>query len=110
MKFKECESYATIHPSKATTCYPYGLIGLYGYFYLLTISANLWWAGRKTEVNLIYWITCSVRRVIAILAKNGIKVEDDEATVIVDFLYLMAKNHKKAGEENASKPQGEIEL
>ncbi len=37
----------------------------------------------------------SIRRAIAILAKNGIQVEDDEATVIVDFLYLMAKNHKK---------------
>lgn len=37
----------------------------------------------------------SVRRAIAILAKNGIEVNDDEATAIVDFLYLMAKNHQK---------------
>lgn len=52
----------------------------------------------------------SVRRAIAILAKNGIEVDDDEATVIVDFLYLMAKNHKKDGKEKILKPQGEIEL
>lgn len=33
---------------------------------------------------------------IAILAGNGIEVDDDETTVIVDFLYIMAKNHEKA--------------
>ncbi len=30
----------------------------------------------------------SIKRAIAILVKNGIEVDDDEATVIVDFLYL----------------------
>lgn len=52
----------------------------------------------------------SIRRAITILAKNGIEVDDDEATVIVDFLYLMAKNHAKEIEEKTPKPQGEIEL
>lgn len=52
----------------------------------------------------------SVRRAITILAKNGIEVDDDEANVIVDFLYLMAKNHTKEKVEKMSKPKGEIEL
>ena len=52
----------------------------------------------------------SVRRAITILAKNGIEVDDDEAMVIVDFLYLMAKNHTKEKVEKISKPKGEIEL
>lgn len=46
----------------------------------------------------------SIRRAIAILAKNGIEVDDDEATVIVDFLYHMAKNHKKDEKEKTPKP------
>lgn len=52
----------------------------------------------------------SVRRAITILAKNGIEVDDDEVTVIVDFLYLMAKNHTKEKVEKIPKPKGEIEL
>mgnify|MGYP000917337196 CR=1 FL=1 len=52
----------------------------------------------------------SVRRAITILAKNGIEVDDDEAMVIVDFLYFMAKNHTKEKVEKISKPKGEIEL
>ncbi len=52
----------------------------------------------------------SVRRAITILAKNGIEVDDDEANVIVDFLYLMAKNLTKEKVEKMSKPKGEIEL
>lgn len=51
----------------------------------------------------------SVRRAITILAKNGIEV-DDEATVIVDFLSLMAKNQTKEKMEKTPKPKGEIEL
>lgn len=46
----------------------------------------------------------SVGRAIAILAKNGIEVDDDEARVIMDFLYLIAKNHKKDREEETSEP------
>jgi len=53
----------------------------------------------------------SVRRAITIWAKNGIEVDDDgEAMVIVDFLYLMAKNHTKELEEKTPKSQGEIKL
>ena len=52
----------------------------------------------------------SVKRAITILAKNGIEVDDYEATVIVDFLYLMAKNHTKEKVEKIQKPKGEIEL
>jgi len=37
-------------------------------------------------------------------------VDNDEAMVIVDFLYLMAKNYKKDGGEKRPKPQGKIEL
>lgn len=37
----------------------------------------------------------STKRAIAILAKNGIQVDDNEASVILDFLYLVAKNHNK---------------
>ncbi len=40
----------------------------------------------------------SVNRAIAILAKNGIQVDDEETAVILDFLYLMAKNYKKIEE------------
>ncbi|WP_407484591.1 PTS sugar transporter subunit IIBC [Elizabethkingia miricola] len=41
----------------------------------------------------------SVKKVTAVLAKNDIQVNDDEAAVILDFLYLMAKNYKEAKEE-----------
>lgn len=37
----------------------------------------------------------SVKDAIAILVKSGIEVDAAEATVILDFLYLLAKNHKK---------------
>ncbi len=33
-----------------------------------------------------------VNRAIAVLGKNGIVVDDNEAAVILDFLYLMSKN------------------
>lgn len=46
----------------------------------------------------------SIKRAIAILAKKGIQVDNDEATVILDFLYLMSKNYKKTGKINLSKP------
>lgn len=47
----------------------------------------------------------SVKQAITILAKNSIEVDDDEATVIVDFLYLMAKNYKKEEEEKNQNPK-----
>lgn len=40
----------------------------------------------------------SVKRAITILAKNGTHVDDKEANVILDFLYLIAKNYKKPEE------------
>ena len=52
----------------------------------------------------------SVRGAITILAKNGVEVDDEEAMVIMDFLYLIAKNHTKEKVEKTPKPKGEIEL
>ena len=40
----------------------------------------------------------SVKRAISVLAKNGIEVDDSEASVILDFLYLIAKNYSKKEE------------
>lgn len=36
----------------------------------------------------------SVKKTIAILEKNGISVNDEEAATILDFLYLIAKNYR----------------
>jgi hypothetical protein len=52
----------------------------------------------------------SVKKAIAILARNGVQVDDDEAIVMLDFLYLMAKNYKKPETEKEVEPQREIEL
>ncbi len=41
----------------------------------------------------------SVKTAIATLAKNGIQVDEVEGTVILDFLYLMAKNQKQPEED-----------
>lgn len=41
----------------------------------------------------------SDKQAIAILAKSGIWVDDDEATIILDFLYLISKNYNKADKE-----------
>ncbi|QNN42629.1 MULTISPECIES: PTS sugar transporter subunit IIBC [Pedobacter] len=35
----------------------------------------------------------SVKRAIVVLAKNGIYVDDSEAGIILDFLYLISKNY-----------------
>lgn len=40
----------------------------------------------------------SVNRAVAMLAKNGIEVDDGEAAVILDFLYLISKNRNKPEE------------
>jgi|GEM_PF-1940088 len=37
----------------------------------------------------------SSRKAISILAKSGIEVEDHKSHIILDFLYLMAKNYTK---------------
>jgi hypothetical protein len=39
----------------------------------------------------------SVKQAMAISAKNGIQVDDIEASVILDFLYVIAKNYNKHG-------------
>ena len=36
----------------------------------------------------------SAKRAVALLAKNGIQVDDNEATVILNFLYLVAKTYQ----------------
>jgi len=54
--------------------------------------------------------TVSAKRAISILAKNGVQVDDGEATIILDFLYLMAKNYNKPETEKEVEPQREIEL
>lgn len=46
----------------------------------------------------------SIEQGIALLAKNGIQVDQDEMTIILDFLYLIAKNYKKPKIEKISKP------
>lgn len=40
----------------------------------------------------------SVNQTIVILAKRGIEVDDGEAAVILDFLYLISKNRNKPEE------------
>lgn len=42
----------------------------------------------------------SVNQVITILAKSGIEVDDGEAAVILDFLYLISKNRNNPEEGN----------
>jgi len=37
----------------------------------------------------------SVKRAMSILAKNGIQVDDTEASVILEFLFIIAKNYTK---------------
>ena len=46
----------------------------------------------------------SVQQTIETLARQGIHVDDEEATVILDFLYLMSKNHKEIEEEENTRP------
>ena len=41
----------------------------------------------------------SAKQIIEILESQGIHVDDEEATVILDFLYLLAKNHKEIDED-----------
>lgn len=37
----------------------------------------------------------SVKHAIAILSKSGIMVDENEASIILDFLYLMAKAYNQ---------------
>lgn len=45
----------------------------------------------------------STEQTVDILAHQGIHVDDDEAAVILDFLYLISKNHKKAKEDEIAR-------
>lgn len=44
----------------------------------------------------------SVKQAISILSKCGIEVDNREANIILDFLYLMAKNYSKCEEVEKS--------
>ena len=46
----------------------------------------------------------STKQAIEILTQNGIHVDEDEAAVILDFLYLMSKNHKERKMAETSEP------
>jgi hypothetical protein len=46
----------------------------------------------------------SVQQTIETLTYQGIHVDDKEAAVILDFLYLMSKNHKEIEEEENTGP------
>lgn len=41
----------------------------------------------------------SVQQTIETLAHKGIHVDEEEAAIILDFLYLMAKNHQRIKED-----------
>lgn len=41
----------------------------------------------------------SVKQAIEMLARQDIHVNDDEATFILDFLYLMSKNYNETKED-----------
>lgn len=52
----------------------------------------------------------SNRQAISILAKYGIDLDYNEANIILDFLYLLAKNYDKREKvENSNNPKREIE-
>jgi len=46
----------------------------------------------------------SIKQAIEILTQKGIYVDEDEAIVILDFLYLMSKNHKERKKAEKSEP------
>ena len=46
----------------------------------------------------------SVQQTIETLAHQGIHVDDEEAAVILDFLYLISKNHKEPKKVETSEP------
>ncbi len=49
----------------------------------------------------------STKQAMEILAHHGIQVNNDETAVILDFLYLMSKNHNEPKkDENAGTLRG----
>lgn len=49
-------------------------------------------------MNFIYK-KVSTKQTIDILAQHDIHVNDDEAAVVLDFLYLMSKNYRETQED-----------
>lgn len=46
----------------------------------------------------------STKQAIEKLAQHGIHVNEDEAAVILDFLYLMSKHHKEPKKVKTPEP------
>ncbi|MBL1220419.1 PTS sugar transporter subunit IIBC [Chryseobacterium sp. L7] len=46
----------------------------------------------------------SVEQAIILLAKNGIQVNEKEAKIILELLYLVSKNYDKPKEKNILEP------
>lgn len=46
----------------------------------------------------------SVEKAIAILSKSGIQVNEDEAKIILELLYLVSKNYDKPREKKILYP------
>lgn len=53
----------------------------------------------------------STEQAVKILKRNGVQVTDEQAILILDFLYLIAKTtpHPATFADGASKPQEEVE-
>lgn len=53
----------------------------------------------------------SLKRAVAILAKNNIEVNDSEAAIILDFLYHVAQNYnKRRGHQKTGNLKGKSNL
>ncbi|MDV4111472.1 PTS sugar transporter subunit IIBC [Elizabethkingia anophelis] len=46
----------------------------------------------------------SIERIIVLLAKNGIHIDDSEAIMILEFLNLISKNYQKPLSKRQRKP------
>lgn len=46
----------------------------------------------------------SVEKAVAILSKNGIQVNENEAKIILELLYLVSKNYDKPREKKILYP------
>lgn len=62
---------------------------------------------RETEKLIkmhINYKNISIERVIVLLAKNGIHIDDSEAIMILEFLNLISKNYQKPLRKRQRKP------
>ncbi|MGO1244214.1 MAG: hypothetical protein ACTJHT_01380 [Sphingobacterium sp.] len=50
---------------------------------------------KNLKQQLCFGFLTSDKRAIATLAKNGIQVNEDEVSIILDFVYLVVKNYNK---------------